>query len=106
MNKAKAEYIQEKVRLLSKDKVPVIAVCERVIQTRVSYVRADAIKEALNEWSHGGEFDYDYLPDEHQLESKVDVVTANNIIQLDAYHYDDEMPISKRDKAIVDLEFD
>lgn len=86
-------------------RVPVVAICERITQTRVSYVHAENVREALNEWTHGGEFDYDYLSDERQIDSKVEIITDKEILKVDAYHYDDEMPISAGD-IVTDIEFD
>ena len=106
MNNVQRSEVQQKVALLGSDGVPVIAICERIIQTRVSYVRARTVSEALNEWQHGGEFDYDYLPDEHQVEAEVDIITRADMHKVDVYHYDDEMPISERDNKNIDLEFD
>lgn len=74
-------------------KVPVIAIVEKVISSRVSYIHAETIKEAIEAWKNGDEFDYDYIDDERQLNSNVLVITGDGKVD-NANHwcYDDEAP--------------
>ena len=87
-------WIRQRLSELSKaHNRNIVAVCEKVVQTRVSYVPADSIQEALNKWHEGEETDWDYAEDQHQLGDDVSIFDKNGDEKhVKVYRYKDEEP--------------
>ena len=73
--------------------IPVVAIVEKVVSSRISYIRAETINEAIKAWQDGDEFDYDYVDDERQLTGNVIIVSEDGeVTHANEWCYDDEKP--------------